>query len=121
MKYATVLLLTLSASPALANFTCVVERQCGGGACEAFSGGPLTLREAAGAWQVGLGGAEWEAYPVTEIAPGGEINLVIPPQDGMSGLITVTPAGALAFTAHAGSEDGLVAITGEGTCTSEAG
>lgn len=120
MKLAALALCALS-GPAFADFQCTIERQCGGGTCEAFDGGPLSLQQSGDSWFVALGGTQWQAFAAATIEVGGEVSLVIPPQDGMSGLVTVLPDGKVAFTAHAGAESGLVAITGEGQCTSEGG
>jgi hypothetical protein len=122
MRLAVSLFIALAADPALAaSFDCTIERQCGGGACDPFTGGPLVLEETGDMWQVSLDGTVWQAYASTTIEDGGEVSLVIPPQGGMSGLITVMPSGQVAFTVHANSEIGLVAITGEGNCTGEGG
>lgn len=122
MRLALALLALLAPAPTLAaSFDCTIERQCGGGACDPFTGGPLVLTETGDVWQVSLDGAVWQAYASTTLPAGGEVSLVIPPQGGMSGLITVKPSGQVAFTVHAESEIGLVAITGEGTCTGVGG
>lgn len=116
-----IVVLSVFATPALANFDCAIERQCGGGACEAFAGGPLVLQETGDTWQVSLDGGVWQGYSSTTMTEGGEVSIVIPPQNGVSGLVTVMPTGQVAFTVHANSEAGLVAITGEGNCAGDGG
>lgn len=113
--------LSLFATPALANFDCAIERQCGGGTCEAFAGDPLLLQEVGDTWQVSLNGGVWEGYSSTTLTEGGEVSIVIPPQNGVSGLVTVMPSGQVAFTVHANSDAGLIAITGEGNCAGVGG
>ena len=120
MKYLT-LAFCLVTTPVLAAIECTIERQCGGGACDPFTGGPMVLEETGDVWQVSLDGSVWQAYASTTMEAGGDVSLVIPPQGGMSGLITVKPSGQVAFTVHADAEIGLVAITGEGTCAGEGG
>ena len=51
---------------------------------------------------------------------GGEVSIVLPPQNGMSGLVSIFPSGEFLFTAHAYGQ-GAVAITGSGNCTGEGG
>jgi hypothetical protein len=112
--------LSLVATPALADFECTIERQCGGGACEAFAGGPLILHEAGDIWQASMDGAMWEGYAASTVEDGGEIAIVIPPQQGLSGLISVYPSGEVSFTVHAYG-DIAVAITGQGNCIAGGG
>jgi hypothetical protein len=114
MKLAVVLLALLPA-PAFAAFECAIERQCGGGTCEAFDGGPMTLRETGDVWEVSLAGSTWNGYSTTTVESG-ETSIVIPPEDGMSGLVSVYPSGETAFTVHMGGAEGMVVITGTGTC-----
>ncbi len=110
------LLLTLALlpTPALANLTCTVERQCGGGACESYTGGPFLIEESGETVRVSTDGQSWEGY-VSNAGDTEELSIVLPPQGGMSGLISVFPDGAFLFTAHA-QGDMTVAITGEGSC-----
>ena len=113
-------LITLLPTPALANFDCSIERQCGGGACEAFAGGPMTVRELGDSWQVEIAGTIYEGYETTTMETGGEVSIVLPPQQGISGLVSIYPSGEVSFTVHAYSE-GAVAITGSGNCSGEGG
>ncbi|MDX5351344.1 MAG: hypothetical protein LPJ95_11695 [Paracoccaceae bacterium] len=115
------LLLTLAIlpTPALANFECTAERQCGGGVCEPYPGGPFLVEETGETVRVLADGQTWEGY-VTNDGSSDELSIVLPPQNGMSGLITIFPDGAFLFTAHA-QGDMAVAITGEGTCVATGG
>lgn len=107
-------IIALLPTPALADLECSVARQCGGGTCEAYAGGPFLIEEAGDAIRVSADGQVWEGYITTGLdVP--EISIVLPPQNGMSGLISVFPSGEFLFTAHA-MGDTAVAITGEGTC-----
>ena len=107
---------TLVPAPALAaSFDCTIARQCGGGTCEPYGGGPLVLEEAGDLWQVSTGGQSWQGYASAAPEQGGELSIVIPPQNGVSGLISVYPSGEVSFTVHAFGE-GAIAITGSGTC-----
>ncbi|WP_431299944.1 hypothetical protein [Tabrizicola sp. BL-A-41-H6] len=107
---------------ALADIECTLARQCGGGTCETFTGGPMLLHDAGdGAWQVSLGGQTYQGYLSADVAEGGEIAITIPPQAGMSGFVSVFPAGEVAFTAHALGDGEVIAITGAGTCSGVGG
>lgn len=107
-------ILALLPTPALANIECTVTRQCGGGACEPYAGGPFLIEEVGDAIRVSADGQVWDGYITTGLdVP--EISIVLPPQNGMSGLISVFPSGEFLFTAHA-MGDMAVAISGEGTC-----
>jgi len=119
MKY-LIVALSLTATPALAGFECAIERQCGGGACEPFAGGPLLLNETGDGWEVSMDGATWSGYPASTVTDGGEVAIVIPPQGGVTGLISVYPSGDVSFTVHAYG-DQAVAITGQGKCTTAGG
>jgi hypothetical protein len=113
-------LLALIPAPALANFECSVAQQCGGGTCEPFGGGPFLIEEAGDAWKVSVDGQTWEGHLAAPVVPDGELAIVLPPQAGMSGLISIFPSGEFLFTAHAYSGQ-AVAITGSGTCMTEGG
>jgi hypothetical protein len=113
-------ILALLPTPALADMTCTFERQCGGGTCEPFSGGPMVLHAEGDAWQISLDGSVWAGQELTSVAGSEELHIVVPPQDGMAGLISVYPTGEVSFTAHAFFETAL-AITGAGTCMTEGG
>jgi hypothetical protein len=106
--------LALLPTPALANFECTILQQCGGGVCEPFTGGPMTITQAGDLWQVSMAGQTWEG-PGTTREDAGEFAIYLPPQNGMSGLISIYPSGEVSFTAHAYG-DMAVAITGSGTC-----
>lgn len=111
--------LALLPTPALATIECSVTRQCGGGTCEAYAGGPFLIEEVGDAIRVSADGQVWEGYITTGLdVP--EISIVLPPQNGMSGLISIFPSGAFLFTAHA-MGDMAVAISGEGTCEETGG
>ena len=120
MKPAVLALLALLPAPAFAAFECEVDRQCGGGACEAYAGGPFLIEEAGDVWRVSTEGQAWEGYATTTTDTGGEVSIVLPPQNGMSGLVSIFPSGEFLFTAHAYGE-GAVAITGSGTCAADGG
>ena len=116
MKFTAFLTLALLPAPAFAAFECVIDRQCGGGTCEPFVGGPMTAREAGDLWEVSLDGTTWIGNSTTMVEDIGEVSIVIPPVDGLSGLVSVYASGAVVFTVHAGGADGVVAITGTGVC-----
>lgn len=107
---------------AMADMDCTIVRQCGGGTCEDFAGGPMLLRDVgSGVWDVSLGGQTYQGYLAADVPEGGEIAIMIPPQAGMSGLVSVFPAGEAAFTAHALGNGEVIAITGAGTCSEVGG
>jgi hypothetical protein len=112
------LLFALLPAPALAGFECTVERQCGGGTCEAYSGGPFLIEPAGDIWEVKSGDQTWQAFDAGHIDDTGELVLVMPPQAGMSAMVSVFPDGKFLFTAHAA---GPVAISGEGACVATGG
>ena len=56
MKRTVLALLALLPAPALAGFECKVDRQCGGGACEAYAGGPFVIEQTGDTWSVASGG-----------------------------------------------------------------
>lgn len=120
MKLAILAWLALIPVPAFAGFECSIDRQCGGGTCEAFAGGPFLISEAGDNWRISWEGQEWEGYSTTTMDTGGEASIVIPPQNGVSGLISIYPSGEISFTAHAYG-DSAVAITGSGNCMSKGG
>lgn len=113
-------LLALFPAPAFAGFECSITQQCGGGTCEPFAGGPFLIQEAGDVWRISWQGQEWEGYSTTTTQALGEASIVIPPQNGVSGLISIYPSGEISFTAHAYG-DSAVAITGSGTCMTEGG
>jgi hypothetical protein len=120
MRHVLLALMALSPLPAFAGFECAITRQCGGGTCEPFDGGPFLIEEAGDVWRIDWEGQAWEGYSTTTIEDGGEVSIVIPPQNGVSGLISIYPSGEISFTAHAYG-DGAVAITGSGNCMTEGG
>lgn len=117
MKYALALL-ALFPTSAMAGFECSVDRQCGGGTCEAYAGGPFQIDQAGDLWDVKTGDQAWQAFDAGHIEDSGELVLVMPPQGGMSGMISIFPDGKFLFTAHAA---GPVAISGEGACVATGG
>lgn len=118
MRYAALAFAALLPTSALAGFDCTVERQCGGGTCEPFTGGPFAIEQIGDTWSVKLGEQVWQAFDSGHIDDTGELVLVMPPQAGMSGMISIFPDGKFLFTAHAA---GPVAISGEGACTATGG
>lgn len=118
MKAAALALLALLPTQALAGFECTVDRQCGGGTCEPFAGGPFLIDQAGDIWEVKSGDQTWQAFDAGDIDDTGELVLIMPPQAGMSGMISIFPEGQFLFTAHAA---GPVAISGEGACTATGG
>lgn len=106
----------LAPVPALANFECTVIRQCGGGACEPFQGGPLLLEETGDVWLVTLGEFQWQGYATTTVDNGGLVSIVIPPLEGVSGLVSVYPDGTMAATFHSPHPEEVISITGTGNC-----
>ncbi len=119
MKHAILTVLALLPAPAFAGFECSITRQCGGGTCELFEGGPFLIEEAGDVWRISWDGQAWEGYSTTTMGIG-EASIVIPPQNGVSGLISIYPTGEISFTAHAYG-DQAVAITGSGNCMTEGG
>ena len=71
-------------------------------------------------WSITLDGQRWEGYSAATVTEGGEVAIVIPPQSGMSGLISIYPSGEMSFTVHAYGK-GAIAITGSGNCTGVGG
>jgi hypothetical protein len=121
MRLALGLLLGLVPAPILAaSFDCTIAQQCGGGTCEPFTGGSFLVQEVGDIWRVTSDGQSWEGYASTTIDAVGELSIVIPPQNGLSALISIYPSGEILFTAHAYG-DGAVAITGMGNCAGEGG
>ncbi len=120
MKLSCLTLLALGAAPAFAGFECRIEQQCGGGSCEPFDGDAFLIEAAGDVWRIEWEGQLWEGYSATTIEAGGEASIVIPPQNGVSGLISIFPTGEMLFTAHAYNES-AVAITGSGNCMTEGG
>ncbi|WP_374393946.1 hypothetical protein [Tabrizicola sp.] len=118
MKRTVLALLALLPAPALAGFECKVDRQCGGGACEAYAGGPFVIEQTGDTWSVASGGQTWQAFDAGHIDDTGELVLVMPPQAGMSGMVSIFQDGKFLFTAHAA---GPVAISGEGACVATGG
>jgi hypothetical protein len=91
MKHAVLALLAIIPAPALAGFECSITQQCGGGTCEPFAGGPFLIEEAGDVWAISWEGNAWEGYSTTTMEAGGEVSIVIPPQNGVSGLISIYP------------------------------
>ena len=120
MKVAALAVLALLPAPAFAGYECAATQQCGGGTCEAYTGGPFLIEESGDVWRVSTGGQSWEGYQTTTVDTGGEVSIVLPPQNGMSGLVSIFPSGEFLFTAHAGGQ-GAVAITGSGSCAGDGG
>ncbi len=111
-------LLVLTPLPAFAGFECKVDRQCGGGTCEAYAGGPFVIEQTGDNWSISADGQSWQAFDAGHIDNTGELVLVMPPQAGMSGMISIFPQGQFIFTADAA---GPVAISGEGACVATGG
>jgi hypothetical protein len=107
--------LALLPTPALATVTCTVVQQCGGGTCKPYEGEPFTIEEAGGVTRVSAAGQVWETQAATT-ADEAEMTILLPLQNGMSGLISIYPAGEFLFTAHTFDHDGATAVTGQGTC-----
>ena len=118
MKYVALAAMALLPAQAMAGFECKVDRQCGGGACEAYAGGPFLIEPSGDIWQVSTDGQVWQGFDAGYIDDSGELVIVMPPQGGMTGMISIFPEGQFLFTAHAA---GPVAITGEGTCVATGG
>jgi hypothetical protein len=107
-------------TPALAGFDCTILRQCGGGTCEPFTGGNMLVEETGDVWSITMDGQRWEGYSASTLTEGGEVAVVVPPQNGMSGLISVYPSGEILFSVHANGS-GAIAITGSGNCSGVGG
>jgi hypothetical protein len=119
MKTAVLAFLAFAPTQAFA-FECTITQQCGGGTCEPFTGGPFLVEEVGDVWNVSMDGQSWQGYSASTVEAGGEISIVLPPQNGMSGLISIYPSGEISFTAHAYG-DSAVAITGSGNCLADGG
>lgn len=118
MTRLALVLLALIPCPALAGFDCSVSRQCGGGTCEPYTGAPFAIEQAGDIWEVTSGDQAWQAFDAGHIDDTGELVLIMPPQAGMTGMISIFRDGKFLFTAHAA---GPVAISGEGACTATGG
>lgn len=118
MNYAALALAALLPTTALAGYECTASRQCGGGACEVYPGGPFKIEQSGDVWTVQADAQTYQAFDAGSIDASGELVLVMPPQGGMSGMISIFPEGQFLFTAHAA---GPVSITGEGTCVATGG
>jgi hypothetical protein len=120
MKAAVFGLLALLPAPAFASFECMILDQCGGGTCEPYEGAPFMIEELGDIWRVTADGQTWDGYATTTLDLGGAVSIVLPPQGGMSGLISIFPTGEMLFTAHA-NDGGAVGITATGNCMTEGG
>lgn len=119
MKHAALAVLALILpTSAIAGYECRVDRQCGGGTCEPYAGGPFLIDQVGDLWEVKSGDQTWQAFDAGRIDDGGELVLIMPPQGGMTGMVSIFPEGAFLFTAHAA---GPVAISGEGACVTTGG
>ena len=52
MKHLILALVALAPLPALADYQCIAERQCGGGACEPYTGGPFLIAQTGESFRV---------------------------------------------------------------------
>ena len=118
MKRAALAFVALVPVPALAGFECSVAQQCGGGTCEPYAGGPFSIEQTGDTWEVTADGQVWQGFDAGKLDENGEFVIVMPPQGGMTGMISIFPAGEFLFTAHAA---GPVAITGTGSCVATGG
>lgn len=121
MKTLLTAALALLPTTALADFECNIVQQCGMDQCEAFQGEPVVVREAGDLWQLNFGGQVYEGYVTSTIEGLSQIDIVIPPQQGTSALISIFDNGMAAMTFHAMSDGGLIAITGYGDCAGDGG
>lgn len=119
-RLALLALLALTPSAALADFEGTIDRQCGGATREPFAGDPFLIREAGDLWRTSWQGEAWDGYQTATSKAGGEVSIDIPPQNGVSGLVSIVATGELTFTAHA-MGDSAVAITGSGNCLADGG
>ncbi|WP_374643726.1 hypothetical protein [Tabrizicola sp.] len=119
MKHLILALVALAPLPALADYQCTAERQCGGGACEPYTGGPFLIAQSGETFRVTADDLVMDGH-FSNAGDSEEISIVLPPQNGMSGLISIFPDGAFLFTVHA-KGDMAVAISGEGSCTTTGG
>ena len=78
----------------------------------------VVIEQTGDTWSVKSGEQVWQAFDAGHIDDSGELVLVMPPQGGMSGMISIFPEGQFLFTAHAA---GPVAISGEGACVATGG
>lgn len=118
MKRTVLALMVLFPAPVFAGYECTATQQCGGGTCEPYSGGPFVIEQTGDTWAVKSGEQVWQAFDAGHIDDSSQLVLVMPPQGGMSGMISIFPEGQFLFTAHAA---GPVAITGDGACVATGG
>ena len=119
MKHLILALVAMAPLPALADYQCTAERQCGGGACEPYTGGPFLIAQSGETFRVTADDLVMDGH-FSNAGDSEEISIVLPPQNGMSGLVSIFPSGEFLFTAHAYGQ-GAVAITGSGNCMTEGG
>jgi hypothetical protein len=113
-------LVTLTASPALAAFDCMLTQQCSGGACESYEDA-LLVKESGDLWTVSVAGETYEGYETTTMDQGGALSVVLPPQGALSGLVNIYPTGELLFTVHVPADPMAVEITSYGNCAGDGG
>ena len=115
------LLLALLPTTAFADFQCTIAQQCGMGQCEAFQGEPVVVHEAGDLYEVTFGGQIYEGYVTSTLEGLAQLDIVVPPQQGTSALISIFENGTTAMTFHAMTDGGVIAVTGYGDCTGEGG
>lgn len=120
MKTALIVLASLSASPALAAFDCMILQQCSGGACEPYEDA-LLVKETGDMWTVSVAGETYEGYETTTMDAGGALSVVLPPQGDLSGLVSIYPTGELLFTVHVPADPMAIEITAYGNCAGDGG
>ena len=113
-------LVTLTASPALAPFDCMINQRCSGGACESYEDA-LLVKESGDLWTVSVAGETYEGYETTTMDQGGTLSVVLPPQGALSGLVSIYPTGELLFTVHVPADPMAVEITSYGNCAGDGG
>jgi hypothetical protein len=121
MKRLAIAVFACLPTAALADYSCTITQQCGLGQCEPFPGDPVVMHEAGDTWQINFGGTVYEGYVSTTVEGTGELNIVLPPQNAVSGLVSLYESGAVAMTFHALNGTDVVAITGFGSCQGTGG
>ncbi|OYW53613.1 MAG: hypothetical protein B7Z10_03665 [Rhodobacterales bacterium 32-66-7] len=116
--------IALLPTPALAAFDCVLVEECSNSGCEAVDGGPLLIKDEGDNWTITMNDGQLVGYSAwaleSDTFADGEVAILMPTQDGFTGLINVYSTGELVFTLHSNIFK-AGAITYFGNCASEGG
>jgi hypothetical protein len=116
--------LALLPTPALAAYDCVLVEECTASGCEAFAGGQVLIRQQGEGWVITM--EDTQLVGTSALAPDtgafaeGVVSILIPPQEDMTGLISIYPTGEMFLTAHVTALQ-AGAVTFSGTCAGEGG